>query len=261
MTDKKTTDRIEHVSLTAALAAAQGELKNPEKNREADAGKYKYKYADISDVLEAVLPVMSRHGLSITQPTVIRENAIILITRLSHTSGESIESEYPVCSLNGNHQAMGAAMTYARRYALTSLIGVAAVDDTDGEGAAPSGEGERVKLNANQAKSEINWDVIQSKIDNAKDFKALDRMEETIEDRKGFWPDTYYWKAKERVEFNRLEMATDRMTKCKDVDDLANEFAEIEAALDKRVRYDELAALYKKQEERIDLAMNPLAAG
>lgn len=242
---------ITHPNLHAALAAAQGELKNPEKTKQADTGKYKYNYADIGDVLEAVLPVLSRHGLAVTQPTTIRDGAIILITRLSHGE-EAIESEYPVCSLNGNHQAMGAAMTYARRYALTSLIGVAAVDDTDGEGAAPAGEGERVKMNANQAKEELNWGAIQSKIDNAKDLATLDKQADWIEKRKGFWPDTYYWKAKERVTFNRLEKVTERLSACKDFDELSNEFADIEAALDGKVKYDELAGIYKAAEKRLE---------
>lgn len=241
---------ITHPNIHAALAAAQGELKNPEKTKQADTGKYKYNYADIGDVLEAVLPVLSKHGLSLTQPTKIVDGAIILITRIS-TGDEWIESEYPVCSLNGNHQAMGAAMTYARRYALTSLIGVAAVDDTDGEGAAPAGEGPREKMNANQAKSELNWDAIQSKIDNAKDLVTLDKQEEWVEKRKGFWPDSYYWQAKERVTFNRLEKVTERLSNCKDIDQLSNEFADIEAALEGKVKYDEIAGIYRKAEERL----------
>lgn len=240
---------ITHPNLHAALAAAQGELKNPEKTKEVKAGKFDFKYADLGDVLEAVLPVFSRHGLSVTQPTQIREGAIVLVTRVNHGT-ECIESEYPVCSLNGNHQAMGAAVTYARRYALTSLIGVAAVDDTDGEGAAPAGEGPREKLSANQAKDEINWEFIQSSIDNAKDLATLDKQEERVEKRKGFWPDTYYWKAKERITFNRLEIVTARLEKCNDLDELTNEFTDIEAALEGKVKYDELAGIYRKAEAR-----------
>ena len=241
---------ITHPNIHAALAAAQGELKNPEKTKQADTGKYKYNYADIGDVLEAVLPVLSKHGLSLTQPTKIVDGAIILITRIS-LGEDHVESEYPVCSLNGNHQAMGSAMTYARRYALTSLIGVAAVDDTDGEGAAPAGEGPREKMNANQAKEELNWAAIQSKIDNAKDLATLDKQDEWVEKRRGFWPDTYYWKAKERVTFNRLEKVTERLSNCKDIDQLSNEFADIEAALEGKVKYDEIAGIYRKVEERL----------
>ncbi|QKV17822.1 ERF family protein [Oricola thermophila] len=244
-------ETVTHENLYAALAAAQGELRNPEKSKKADTGKYQYNYADIGDVLETVLPVLSRHGLALTQPTVIRDNTIVLITRVSFKD-ESIESEYPVCSLNGNHQAMGAAMTYARRYALTSLVGVAAVDDTDGKDAAPVGEGPREKMSANQAKEELNWAAIQSKIDNAKDLATLDKQAEWIEKRRGYWPDTYYWKAKERITFNRLEKATERLDACKDIDELANEFADLEAALDGKVQYEELAGIYKAAERKLE---------
>jgi len=244
-------------ALYTALAAAQSELKNPEKTREADTGKYKYKYADIGDVLEAVLPVLSKHGLSLMQPTKIVDGAIILVTRVAHNSGEVIESEYPVCSLNGNHQAMGSAMTYARRYALTSLLGIAAVDDTDGEGAADVGEGPRVKMSANQAKTELNWEAIQSSIDTAKDFTALDKIAERVEERKSFWPDTYYHKARERILFNRLQMVEAKLSKAKDTDELQDAFTRIETTLEKKVPHDELAALYRKYESKLEDALFP----
>lgn len=249
-------------ALYAALADAQAELKNPEKTKEGKvkgtakaSGKeyeYGFKYADIGDVLEAVLPVFSKHGLSVMQPTKIDNGSILLITRIAHKAGGVIESEYPVCSLNGNHQAMGAALTYARRYALTSLIGIAAVDDTDGEGAADVGEGPRHKMSASTAKTELNWESIQSGIDDAKDFAALDRCEIRIEERKGFWPDTYYHKARERVLFNRMEMADRRMAKSNDADDLTNVMTDLEGILDKKVPYDDLAGLYRKHERRLE---------
>ena len=247
-----------HDNIFAALAAAQAELKNPEKNKEGKVTgvsktgqkyEYTFSYADIGDVLACVLPVLSKHGLALTQPTRIQDGSIVLVTRV-HFGAEVIESEYPVCSLNGNHQAMGSAMTYARRYALTSLLGVSAVDDTDGEGAAPAGDGDRVKMTANQAKQELNWDAVQGRIDNAKDFATLDKAETWIEGRKGFWPDTYYWKAKERVTFNRIEMATQKMVEARDHDELSDVFEQCHAALDGKVAYDELAAIFRKQEVR-----------
>lgn len=245
-----TENTARYASIYEALSAAQQEIRNPEKTRTADTGKYKYKYADIGDVLECILPVLSAHGLSITQPTKIQDGMIILVTNL-HYGQEIIFSEYPVCSLNGNHQAMGAAMTYARRYALTSLVGIAAVDDTDGEGAAPVGDGGRVKMPAEQAKVEINWPGIEKSIDDCKDFKCLDRREERVEQRKGHWPDTYYWKAKERIEFNRFELAEKRMAEAEDEDALADIYANVEGALDGKVNADELAALYRKHQARI----------
>jgi hypothetical protein len=241
-------------ALYTALAAAQADIRNPEKTRSADTGKYKYNYADIGDVLSAVLPVLSKHGLSVMQPTKIVDGSILLITRIAHKDGASIESEYPVCSLNGNHQAMGAAMTYARRYALTSLIGVAAVDDLDGEGAADVGEGPRHKMSASAANSEIDWASVQDAIDNAKDFAALDRHEVRIEERKGFWPDTYYHKARERVTFNRMEMADKRMRAAKDIDQLNAAMSDLEAILveTKKVPYEDIAGMYRKYERELE---------
>lgn len=125
-----------HATLYAALAAAQGEIQNPPKTKTAKAGTYQYKYADIADVLSSALPVLSKHGIAVTQPTRMADGVLWIETTLTHHCGETLSSEYPVCAIIGDHQKMGAAMTYARRYALCSLIGVAAEDDTDGQNAA-----------------------------------------------------------------------------------------------------------------------------
>lgn len=254
-------------ALYAALAAAQGELKNPEKTKDGKvkgtakaSGKdyeYSFKYADIGDVLETILPVLSKHGLSVMQPTRIAESAIILVTRVAHKDGGSIESEYPVCSLNGNHQAMGAALTYARRYALTSLIGVAAVDDTDGEGAADVGEGPRVKLSAHQAKTEINWEAIQDAIHSADTFEKFDKLAKRVEERKGFWPDSYYSVAKEKIFNGRIELADLALSKAKDADELQEAYVKVEGALEKKVAYDNLAGLLRKHETRLEAETFP----
>lgn len=130
--------------IAAALAKAQGEFKAIPKNKtgkvagENKSGRafsYEYKYAALPDVLDGIRSALAGNGLMVTQPTLIVSNVIVLRTRVIHSSGQWIESDYPVCSITGEHQKMGAAMTYARRYALTSLIGVAADEDVDGNGA------------------------------------------------------------------------------------------------------------------------------
>ncbi|MCP5099889.1 MAG: ERF family protein [Chloroflexi bacterium] len=238
-----------HTSLHEAISAVQGELKNPEKNKEADAGKYKYKYADIGDVLEAVLPVLSRHGLYLTQPTQVIDNNVWLRTVITHVKGDSVESVYPVCSINGNHQAMGSALTYARRYALTSLIGVAAVDDTDGEGAAPAGEGPRKQMSAHQAKKELDWEKIQTDIDDSPDFSRLTKWDAHLDSKKGDWPNSFLSSARERILKRRLELATVQMKKAETLDALNDEFTDVEAALENKVHWDDLAAIHSKLEE------------
>lgn len=122
--------------LYLALANAQGELANPEKTKTADTGKYKYKYADIADVLNISRPILARHGLAVAQLTWIREGTIVLETRLMAASGGSISSEYPVCPVTPDQQKIGSALTYARRYALCAMLGIAAEEDVDGVGTA-----------------------------------------------------------------------------------------------------------------------------
>jgi ERF superfamily len=127
--------------LATALAAAQGEFPIIEKNRTAQLkevahgapnGLREYKYADLADVLKGILPVLSKHKLAVLQPTFVEAGHIFVRTRLVHASGQWIECEYPVCAVHVDHQRMGSALTYAKRYALCALLGVAADEDNDG---------------------------------------------------------------------------------------------------------------------------------
>ena len=135
----KTSDNIEHLS--TALAAAQGALKNPPKNKVNP--HFKSRYVDLSDGLDAIRECLSKNGLAFIQGTSISDSMIVLNTRITHKSGQWLESDYPVGGL-GRPQEMGSAMTYARRYALFSLVGVAGEDDDDGN-AAQAAEAAPVK--------------------------------------------------------------------------------------------------------------------
>lgn len=112
----------------------QGEAKGSGKSYE-----YAYKYADIADVLAVVQPVLGKQGLALMQETSMDGRFLMLTTILAHESGEWQDSIFPVCEWNPNPQKNGAALTYARRYALCSLIGVAADEDTDSAGAMTTG--------------------------------------------------------------------------------------------------------------------------
>lgn len=113
--------------LYAALAKAQGEFP------EIDKGKtgHGYKYADIADILRAVRPILSKNDLAVFQSL----DGDKLVTTLAHGSGATLVSAYPLVQDGtgrmNNIQRMGAALTYARRYALTALLGVAADEDLD----------------------------------------------------------------------------------------------------------------------------------
>jgi hypothetical protein len=130
-------------SLAAALAKAQIELANPEKSLvgtiEPAAGEEGsarlFRYASLSSGLEIVRKTLGQHEIATVQTTAIDQTAGIvnLTTVLAHASGEWIASDWPVCAIadTATPHRMGAALTYARRYALFTLVGIAGEDDLD----------------------------------------------------------------------------------------------------------------------------------
>jgi ERF superfamily len=129
-------------AIATALAKAQIELHNPEKSltatiqspfpREANRT---FRYASLSSGLDLIRKSLGRHEIATVQSTSIDDAAglIRLTTVLAHTSGEWISSDWPVCPVSETAapQRMGAALTYARRYALFTLVGIAGEDDLD----------------------------------------------------------------------------------------------------------------------------------
>ncbi len=125
--------------LAAALSKFQGEMPSVGKTKTAqiksDKGSYSYKYADLGDVVDAAYPIMSRHGLAFSaKPTLNDSGHFVLAYKLMHESGEDEHGEYPLPA-NGSPQQMGSAITYARRYTLTSVLGIVSEEDDDGRGA------------------------------------------------------------------------------------------------------------------------------
>jgi hypothetical protein len=129
-------------ALASALAKAQAELVNPEKSLTATIrtgrlgeGERSFRYAPLSSGLDIVRKTLGQHEIAILQTTAIDQPAgmVNLTTTLAHASGEWIASDWPVCPIaeTVNPQRMGAALTYARRYALFTLIGIAGEDDLD----------------------------------------------------------------------------------------------------------------------------------
>jgi ERF superfamily len=129
-------------TLAAALAKAQGELVNPEKSlvatirRDGPKGtEQTFRYAPLSSGLDIVRKVLGPHEIATVQMTSIDQatGIISLTTVLAHASGEWIASDWPVCAVSetATPHRMGAALTYARRYALFTLVGIAGEDDLD----------------------------------------------------------------------------------------------------------------------------------
>jgi hypothetical protein len=129
-------------TIAAALAKAQAELTNPEKSqvatirspfpREADRS---FRYASLASGLDIVRKVLGKHEIATVQTTAIDQEAgfIRLTTLLAHASGEWVSSDWPVCPVaeTAAPHRMGAALSYARRYALFTLVGIAGEDDLD----------------------------------------------------------------------------------------------------------------------------------
>jgi hypothetical protein len=129
-------------TIAAALAKAQAQLVNPEKSRAGTirsdmtgAAERSFRYAPLSSGLDIVRKTLSQHEIATVQTTSIDETVGIvrLSTVLAHASGEWIASEWPVCAVSETAvpHRMGAALTYARRYALFTLVGIAGEDDLD----------------------------------------------------------------------------------------------------------------------------------
>jgi len=129
-------------ALASALAKAQAELINPEKSLTAiirtgrpGEGERSFRYAPLASGLDIVRKTLGQHEIATIQSTAIDTDAgvVNLTTMLAHASGEWIASDWPVCPVaeTANPQRMGAALTYARRYALFTLVGIAGEDDLD----------------------------------------------------------------------------------------------------------------------------------
>jgi hypothetical protein len=129
-------------TLAAALAKAQAEIANPEKSLTATIvspfpreGSRTFRYAPLSSGLDLVRKCLGQHEIATVQTTAIdRDSGLIrLTTTLVHASGEWVSSDWPVCPVSETAapHRLGAALTYARRYALFTLVGIAGEDDLD----------------------------------------------------------------------------------------------------------------------------------
>src|SRR5580698_9897018 len=127
-------------NLAAALAKAQGELINPDKALTATlpadrpgGTERTFNYASLASGLDIVRKTLGRHEIATVQTTAIDAvlGVVNLTTTLAHSSGEWIASDWPVCGVADADHRKGAALTYARRYGLFTLVGIAGEDDLD----------------------------------------------------------------------------------------------------------------------------------
>lgn len=120
--------------LAEALSMAQGAMQNAKKD--SSNPFYKSKYADLASVIDAVRRPLSDNGLSFSQLVEEADHSAKITTMLMHSSGEWLSSVISLTPTKDDPQGMGSAITYARRYALGAILGVASEEDDDGNAAS-----------------------------------------------------------------------------------------------------------------------------
>lgn len=145
-------------ALAAALSKAQGAITGALKD--SSNPFFKSKYADLASCWDACRAQLSANGLAVIQTTDLVDGRSVLVTTLAHSSGEWIKSITPILTKDDSPQAQGSGITYARRYALAAIVGLAQIDD-DAEAAQGRARKEPVdptlaeKIAACQSMSEL----------------------------------------------------------------------------------------------------------
>lgn len=121
--------------LATALAKAQGEMTLASEDKVNP--HFKSSYASLGSVWDACRIPLSKNGLSIIQNPQVENGELFLVTMLLHSSGQWMKSKMPVTNAKNTPQALGSCITYMRRYALSSMVGIAPGDDDDANAAQP----------------------------------------------------------------------------------------------------------------------------
>ena len=123
-------DRSEQIDLVSkALVACQTDLSDITKSKKANVDKYSYTYADLRDALATIRPVFASKGLAVTQTAAAEEHDIVVWTTILHESGQYLTTHPVRFPVGKTIQQSGSAITYARRYALMAVCGLATEDD------------------------------------------------------------------------------------------------------------------------------------
>lgn len=113
--------------IASALSKAQGTIRGAVKDSLNPF--FKSNYADLASVWDACRDPLSNNGLSVVQCPDTTDQGMVLITTLMHTSGQWIESTYPIKPVKDDPQGLGSSISYARRYSLAAMVGIFQVDD------------------------------------------------------------------------------------------------------------------------------------
>jgi hypothetical protein len=162
--------------LATALSKAQGAITGALKDSANPF--FKSKYADLASCWDACRKQLSENGLSVMQTTELHDGQVMVVTVLAHASGQWIRGELPVKAKDDGPQAQGSGITYARRYALAAIVGLAQIDD-DAE-AAQSRGGSTLPPEPRIDTKAVNKysDLIKKAVDTDEDANLRELMEE-----------------------------------------------------------------------------------
>ena len=147
-------------ALTKAMVKVQAELKPAIKD--SDNPFFKSKYADLPAVVHVSRKLLTDNGIAVYQVTDMDENGVYIVTQLTHESGQWIRGKYPVNPVKADPQAMGSAITYARRYAYCAMVGIVTDEDDDGNAASGNDKSPKSVFKTAAARKEFVQNVVSS---------------------------------------------------------------------------------------------------
>jgi len=191
--------------LVTALAKAQAEMQNAPYNQTNPA--FKSKYADLASIRDATIPSLTKHGLSLFQMTKLNGEGMSLVTRLAHSSGQWIESTYPLPIADRPH-VMGSAITYARRYSWAAICGIAAEADDDGNEAQEGSKNGKslpalpARKSSAAAKRDGDWPRFEAALRDCQSAREVEKLR--AEYRRDVYPAwNQDWQATAEQEFEK----------------------------------------------------------
>lgn len=165
-------------TFAAAFVKLQSDIRPAIKD--ANNPAFRSKYADLGAVWEAIKEPLSRHGFSVIQSPDFDGDSMWLRTTVLHVSGERIEGRYPLRPVKQDPQGYGSALTYARRYSLSAMLGVISEEDDDGNSASGRGS------NGSPAPPPTQRDAIHNSPTMAKDPDIEDGVRNWCDKEKHF---------------------------------------------------------------------------
>lgn len=210
-------ERSEHIDqLATALSKFQGELEQPKMNsavkvKTRTGGEYSFKYADLSECKAAAKKPLADNGLAVTQ---LIEEDYSLLTMLVHSSGQWIASRVKMPIMEQGAQAVGSAITYAKRYAFCAILGIVADDDEDGnlsQGNSPQKQPAKEQPAKSPGKKMFDLKLLDKKefFDRVYPYEAKAREEGKAFSLKAFMESVY------RIDSNALRVVEDKYTEYK----------------------------------------------